>query len=139
MNRRGVGTGLGGGTSLTHKIECLWHRLLPGAWSIRLWRLFDTEKFQGKFGGEVVEWAPGEEYASAKDNGRSPRFAQFALVVGKDAVRQSGLDFSKEDTFNCGVIVGSGIGGLHEIEEQLERLLHKGPDRVSAFLVPKMM
>jgi 3-oxoacyl-[acyl-carrier-protein] synthase II len=54
-------------------------------------------------------------------------------------VRASGIDFSKEDPFRCGVIIGSGIGGLHEIEEQLERLLHKGPDRVSAFLVPKMM
>jgi 3-oxoacyl-[acyl-carrier-protein] synthase II len=60
-------------------------------------------------------------------------------VAGIDAVRQSGLDFSKEESFNCGVILGSGIGGLHEIEEQLERLLTKGPDRVSAFLIPKMM
>jgi 3-oxoacyl-[acyl-carrier-protein] synthase II len=60
-------------------------------------------------------------------------------VAGTDAVRQSGLDFTKEDSFRCGVVLGSGIGGLHEIEEQTERLLTKGPDRVSAFLVPKMM
>jgi 3-oxoacyl-[acyl-carrier-protein] synthase II len=139
MNRRVVVTGLGAVTSLSHKIEDLWQRILRGESGIRLLRLFDTEKFQVKFGGEVVDWAPGEEYASAKDIRRIDRFTQFALVAGKDAVRQSGLDFSKEDTFNCGVIVGSGIGGLHEIEEQLERLLHKGPDRVSAFLVPKMM
>ncbi len=92
-----------------------------------------------KFGGEVVDWAPTEEYASAKEIRRIDRFTQFALVAGIDAVRQSGLDFAKEDAFRCGVILGSGIGGLHEIEEQLERLLMKGPDRVSAFLVPKMM
>jgi 3-oxoacyl-[acyl-carrier-protein] synthase II len=139
MNRRVVVTGLGAVTSLSHKIEDLWQRILRGESGIHLLRLFDTEKFQVKFGGEVVDWAPGEEYASPKEIRRIDRFTQFALVAGTDAVRQSGIDFSKEDPFNCGVIVGSGIGGLHEIEEQLERLLHKGPDRVSAFLVPKMM
>src|SRR6185369_14294999 len=58
---------------------------------------------------------------------------------GIDAVRDSGLDFTKEDTFRCGVILGSGIVGLHEIETQVERLLHKGPDKVSAFTIPKLM
>jgi 3-oxoacyl-[acyl-carrier-protein] synthase II len=139
MNRRVVVTGLGVVTSLSHKVEDLWQRILRGESGIRLLRLFDTEKFQVKFGGEVVDWNPGDEYASPKEIRRIDRFTQFALVAGIDAVRQSGLDFAKEDPFNCGVIVGSGIGGLHEIEEQLERLLHKGPDRVSAFLVPKMM
>src|SRR5262245_60649885 len=139
MNRRVVVTGLGAVTSLSHKVEDLWQRILRGESGIRPLRLFDTEKFKVKFGGEVVDWNPGEEYASPKDLRRIDRFTQFALVAGADAVKASGLDFSKEDPFRCGVIVGSGIGGLHEIEEQLERLLHKGPDRVSAFLVPKMM
>src|SRR6185369_6528668 len=58
---------------------------------------------------------------------------------GIDAVRDSGLDFTKEDTFRCGVILGSGIVGLHEIETQVERLLEKGPDKVSAFTIPKLM
>ena len=120
-------------------MEDLWQRILRGESGIHPLTLFDTEKFKVKFGGEIVDWAPGEEYASAKEVRRIDRFTQFALVAGIDAVRQSGLDFSKEDPFRCGVIIGSGIGGLHEIEEQLARLLHKGPDRVSAFLVPKMM
>src|SRR5204862_6716326 len=51
----------------------------------------------------------------------------------------SGLDFAKEDPFCCGVILGSGIGGLHEIEEGCAKLIGKGPDRVSPFVVPKMM
>ena len=139
MNRRVVVTGLGAVTSLSLQVEDLWQRILRGESGIRLLRLFDTEKFKVKFGGEVANWAPGEEYASPKDIRRIDRFTQFALVAGTDAVKASGIDFSKEDPFKCGVIIGSGIGGLHEIEEQLERLLHKGPDRVSAFLVPKMM
>ena len=61
------------------------------------------------------------------------------MVAGIDAVRDSGLDFSSEDPFRCGVMVGSGIGGLHEIEAQHSRLLEKGPDKVSAFTIPKLM
>lgn len=139
MNRRVVVTGMGIVTSLGHKVEDVWQRMLRGESGIRPLTLFDTAKFQVKFGGEISDWAPGEEYLSAKEFRRIDRFTQFALVAGTDAVRQSGLDFSKEDAFNCGVIIGSGIGGLHEIEEQLARLISKGPDRVSAFLVPKMM
>jgi 3-oxoacyl-[acyl-carrier-protein] synthase II len=139
MNRRVVVTGLGAVTSLSCKVEDLWQRMLRGESGIRNLTLFDTAKFKVKFAGEISDWAPTEEYVSAKDVRRIDRFTQFALVAGIDAVRQSGLDFSKEEPFNCGVILGSGIGGLHEIEEQTERLLTKGPDRVSAFLIPKMM
>ncbi len=139
MNRRVVVTGLGAVTSLGLKVPDIWARLLRGESGIRLLKLFDTEKFKVKFGGEITDWNPGEEYLSAKEVRRVDRFTQFAHVAGIDAVRESGLDFSKEDPFRCGVILGSGIGGLHEIEEQLARLLSKGPDRVSAFLVPKMM
>jgi 3-oxoacyl-[acyl-carrier-protein] synthase II len=61
------------------------------------------------------------------------------MVAGYEAVTDSGLDFAKEDPYRCGVILGSGIGGLHEIEEQVVKLIEKGPDRVSPFVVPKMM
>ncbi|HTQ38241.1 MAG TPA: beta-ketoacyl-ACP synthase II [Pirellulales bacterium] len=139
MNRRVVVTGLGIVSSLGHQVEEVWQRILRGDSGIRPLTLFDTGRFQVKFGGEIPEWAPSEKYLAPKDHKRLDRFTQFALVAGTDAVLQSGIDFSKEDSFRCGVIIGSGIGGLHEIEEQLARLLHKGPDRVSAFLVPKMM
>jgi 3-oxoacyl-[acyl-carrier-protein] synthase II len=138
MNRVVV-TGMGAVTSLSLKVEDLWQRIVRGESGVRPIRLFDTERFKVKFGGEIADWAPTEEYVSAKEGRRIDRFTQFALVAGTDAIRGSGLDFAKEDAFRCGAILGSGIGGLHEIEEQLERLLNKGPDRVSAFLVPKMM
>ncbi|MCC7084811.1 MAG: beta-ketoacyl-ACP synthase II [Pirellulales bacterium] len=139
MNRRVVITGLGAVTSLGCNVEELWQRVLRGESGVRKLTRFDTEKFKVKFGGEIGDWAPSEAYVSAKELRRIDRFTQFALVAGIDAVRQSGLDFSQEELFNCGVILGSGIGGLHEIEDQTERLLMKGPDRVSAFLIPKMM
>jgi 3-oxoacyl-[acyl-carrier-protein] synthase II len=139
MTRRVVVTGLGAVTSLGVTVSDTWARLVRGESGIRTLKLFDTERFKVKFGGEITEWVPTEEYLSAKEVKRIDRFTQFASVAGTDAVRDSGLDFAKEDSFQCGVIIGSGIGGLHEIEEQLARLIHKGPERVSAFLVPKMM
>ncbi|MEK6235553.1 MAG: beta-ketoacyl-ACP synthase II, partial [Planctomycetales bacterium] len=70
---------------------------------------------------------------------RIDRFTQFALVAAIDAVGDSGMEFDKEDPFRCGVILGSGIGGLNEIETQHTRLIEKGPDRVSPFTIPKLM
>ena len=61
------------------------------------------------------------------------------MVAGIDAVRDSGIDFSRDDPFRYGVMVGSGIGGLHEIEAQHTRLLEKGPEKVSAFTIPKLI
>ena len=117
MKRRVVVTGLGAVTSLSLKVEDLWQRILRGESGIHALQLFDTTQYKVHFGGDIYDWSPGE-YISAKDDKRLDRFTQFALVAGIDAVRDSGLDFSKEDPFRCGVILGSGIGGLHEIETQ---------------------
>jgi 3-oxoacyl-[acyl-carrier-protein] synthase II len=70
---------------------------------------------------------------------KRPPKPSFAQVAAYEAVNDAGIDFSKEDPWRCGVILGSGIGGLNEIEEQLSKMISKGPDRVSPFTVPKMM
>ncbi len=138
MKRRVVVTGLGAVTSLSLNVEDLWRRILRGESGIHPLRLFDTSRYKVKFGGDIHDWSPSG-YISAKDEKRLDRFTQFALVAGIDAVRDSGLDFTKEDPFRAGVILGSGIGGLHEIEAQHGRLMAKGPDKVSAFTIPKLM
>jgi 3-oxoacyl-[acyl-carrier-protein] synthase II len=138
MRRRVVVTGLGVVTSLSCRVEDLWNRLLASESGVHPLRLFDSTEFKVKFAGDVYDWNP-TGYIDQKEMKRLDRFTQFALVAGADAVRDSGLDFSTEDSFRCGVILGSGIGGLQEIETQMERLLHKGPDRVSAFTIPKLM
>ena len=78
-------------------------------------------------------------YIEPRDEKKLDRFTQFAIVASIDAVKDSGIDFSKYDPFRCGVMIGSGIGGLWEIETQHERLLVKGPDKVSAFTIPKLI
>ena len=138
MKRRVVVTGLGAVTSLSCKVEDLWQRILRGESGIHAIRQFDTTKYKVHFGGEIYDWNP-ERYISAKDQNRIDRFAQFAIVAGDDAIKDAGIDFTRDDPFRCGVILGSGIGGLSEIEEQHGRLVLKGPDRVSAFTIPKLI
>jgi 3-oxoacyl-[acyl-carrier-protein] synthase II len=142
MKRRVVVTGLGIITSLSCRLADLWPRLLAGESGIHALKIFATERFKVRFGGDVYDWDPEqwpEAFTDRKEIKRVDRFSQFAMVAGYDAVKQSGLDFSQEDPSRCGVILGSGIGGLREIEEQCIRLIEKGPDRVSPFTVPKMM
>ena len=67
------------------------------------------------------------------------RFTQMALASSIQAVKDSGLDFETEDKHRVGVIVGTGIGGIKEIEDQHVRLLQKSPRKVSPFCVPKLM
>jgi 3-oxoacyl-[acyl-carrier-protein] synthase II len=138
MKRRVVVTGLGAVTSLSCQVEDLWRRLCQGESGVHEVRAFDTTRFKVRFGGEIWDWKT-EGYLHPKDTKRLDRFCQFAMVAGIDAVRDSGLDFAKEDPFRCGVVLGSGIGGLSEIEEQHSRLLEKGPEKVSAFTIPKLM
>lgn len=138
MKRRVVVTGLGVVTSLSCQVEELWKRILSGESGIHALRVFDTEEFKVKIGGDIYDWDPAQ-YISAKEIKRVDRFTQFAMVAGADAIRDSGLDFTKEDAFRCGVVLGSGIGGLGEIETQMFKLFEKGPSRVSAMTVPKMM
>src|SRR5436190_132133 len=149
MKRRVVVTGLGCVTSLACQVEELFKRLLAGESGVHPLRILDTERFKVKFGGDVYDWTP-EKWAAAfiekpdsftekKEIKRLDRFSQFAMVAGYQAIQDAGLDFAKEDLTRCGVILGSGIGGLHEIEEGCLKLFEKGPDRVSPFVVPKMM
>ena len=138
MKRRVVITGLGVVTSLGCKVEELWTRLLRCESGIARLQLMDASRFRVQIGGEVVNFSTAG-YIEPKEEKRLDRFTQFAMVAGIDAVRDAGLDFSQEDPFRCGVILGSGIGGIREIEVQHTRLLEKGPEKVSAFTIPKLM
>ncbi len=138
MRRRVVITGLGVVTPLGCQVDELFHRLNDGESGIRRIELFDASRFRAQIGGEVHAWST-EGYIPDKEAKRLDRFAQFAFTAAVDAVRDAGIDFSKEDPRRCGAIVGSGVGGLREIEIQHIRLRDKGPERVSAFTVPKMM
>ncbi|MCH2113736.1 MAG: beta-ketoacyl-ACP synthase II [Pirellulales bacterium] len=138
MKRRIVVTGIGAVTSLSLKVADLWQKILAGESGVRDLCAFDTSAHKVKFAGEISPWS-GEGYFDTREAKRIDRFTQFALVAGIDAVVDAGIDFSKYDPFRSGVVIGSGIGGLNEMESQERRLIQKGPDKVSAFTIPKLM
>lgn len=138
MRRRVVVTGLGCVTPLSSDVNGLWNGIVDGKSGIHPLSILDTTNHKVKFGGDVQNFEPGPT-VDVKEAKRLDRFTLFAMYAGYYAVKDSGLDFSKEDPFRCGAILGSGIGGLNEIEEQMFRLFSKGPDRVSPFTIPKMM
>ncbi len=138
MKRRVVVTGLGCVTPLACEVDLLWRSVLDGKSGIHPLSVIDTTRHKVRFGGDVTNFDPGVT-VEAKDAKRLDRFTLFAMFAGYHAVRDSGLEFAKEDPFRCGVILGSGIGGLNEIEEQMFKMFSRGPDRVSPFTIPKMM
>ncbi len=138
MKRRVVVTGLGVVTSLSLDVDDLWQRVLNGESGIHLIKIVDNSEFKVKIGGDVYDWNP-TGYITPKEIKKLDRFATFALAAGTDAVTQSGIDFSELDAYRCGAILGSGIGGMQTIEEQMERMIAKGPGRVSPMTIPKIM
>jgi 3-oxoacyl-[acyl-carrier-protein] synthase II len=138
MTRRVVITGVGTVNPLASDVRDFWKALCAGKSGIGLIEQMDTSPFKVRFGGEVKGFEPESELDS-KVSRRLDRFAQLAMLASIYAVRDSGIDFSKEDPFRCGAIVGSGIGGLNEFEQQHERFLKGGPGKVSPFVIPKMI
>jgi len=138
MKRRVVVTGLGVVTSLSCRVDEFWTRICEGQSGIHPIRRFDASRFRSRIAGEIADWST-DGYVPHKEGKRLDRFVQFGVVAGMEAVRDSGIDFSRENPYRCGAIIGSGIGGLLEIEIQHERLLQRGPDKVSPFTIPKLM
>ncbi len=135
--RRVVLTGLGTVNPLGHNVADFWTDLIAGKSGIRRIARFDAEPFASKIGGEVQNWERvPTDIIDPRESKRMDRFAQFAVAASAEAVRESGIDFDAEDRNRCGVILGSGIGGLKELEDQHKRLLERGPSRVSPITVP---
>jgi len=136
--RRVVVTGMGAVTPFGVTVDPYWDGLIEGRSGITSISLFDASPFDVRIAGEISSF-DAEEHLDRKIIKRSDRFAQFALTACDEAVRMSGLEVQKEDAGRLAVIFGSGIGGLNELEEQFTRLVTKGPSKVSAFTIPKLM
>lgn len=138
MTRRVVITGMGSVNPLSSDLKAFWDNLCAGRSGIGPIEQFDTSAFKVRFGGEVKNFN-AEEYLDSKTVKRLDRYSQFAMVAALFAIKDSGLDLSQLDPYRCGVMLGSGIGGLNEFEEQHTRYVHGGPGRISPFTIPKMM
>ena len=138
MTRRVVVTGMSVVTALGLELDEFWEKLCAGKSGVGPLSRFDTSDFKVRFGGEIKDFDP-TEFIPERDLRRLDRFVQFALYAAHKAVKQSGIDLPAGDQWRQGVLVGSGIGGLNEIEEQHSNLFDRGPNRVSPFMIPKLM
>jgi 3-oxoacyl-[acyl-carrier-protein] synthase II len=140
MTRRVVVTGTSVVTSLGCEVAEFWDCLCAGKSGVGPILRFDPSEFKVRFGGELSHFDATEHLdIDPKELRRLDRFVQFALVGAQKAVAQSQIDFMQGDPYRHGVLIGSGIGGLNEIEAQHEVLYGKGPSRVSPFMIPKLM
>ena len=137
MKRRVVITGMGLLSAVGLDVESSWAALLEGRSGAGPITLFDPADYPVRFACEVKGFEP-TEYIDRKEVKRTDRFSQFAIASSVQAMRQAGLDESRGDIDpeRIGVIIGSGIGGMATFEEQTEKLLSRGPGRVSPFFVP---
>jgi 3-oxoacyl-[acyl-carrier-protein] synthase II len=136
--RRVVITGLGCITALSESVDELFNALCEGRSGISMIESFDTSAYPVHFGGEIKHFDV-TRYIDKRDAKRMDRFSELAVAAAIQAVKDSGVDFAKEDPYRIGAIVGTGIGGIKEIEDQHVRLLEKGPGKVSPFCVPRLM
>ena len=137
--RRVVITGLGAVTPLGHQVDTFWANLIGGQCGIAKITRFDAAQFDTQIAAEVRDFDPLPALPSPKEIRRTDRFAQFAVHAGWQALRDSGLDLDKVNRDEVGVFIGSGIGGLQTVSEQCKVLLERGPDRLSAFMIPMLI
>ena len=134
MHRKVVITGMGVVSSLGLDTDTFFNNIINGKSGISPITSFDTSNHSVKIAGEVKTNL--EEYFDSKELNRIDRFTAFALMAAKEAIETSNLN--KKTNEKVGVIIGSGIGGIHTMEKQYTRL-QKSPKRVSPFFVPSMI
>lgn len=138
MKRRVVVTGLGAVTPIGNTVEEFWAGIRAGKVGIGEITRFDTTDYKVKVAAEVKDFV-AKERMDFKAARRMEPFSQYAVAAALEAYEDSGLDIEREDPFRAGVIVGSGIGSLQEVEREYEKILSRGPSRVNPLMVPLMI
>jgi 3-oxoacyl-[acyl-carrier-protein] synthase II len=141
-SRRIVVTGMGAVTNLGGNASTTWSAMREGRSGISPLIGPEFDQYAGKWTVSAAgQIALGDTSAvvDPREAKRLDRFTLLALLAADEAVRHSGVDFSKENAERCGVVVGSGIGGIKTIEEGVTTLITRGPDRLSPFTVPRLM
>lgn len=141
-SRRVVITGVGAITNLGRTAPATWAAMRAGHSGIHAIEGDEFVRYPGKwdvtFAGQIPSFDPAP-VVEGREAKRLDRTTLLGLVAADEAVRHAGLDFSKEDPERCGVILGTGIGGIKTIEEGVLVMKDRGPDRLSPFTVPRLM
>jgi len=138
VKKRVVITGLGVVSPLGNDVESSWEKLVDGVSGVGLITRFDTTEFKAKIAAEVKDF-DGEALFGRKDTRRMDLVAQYALAATMEAVKQSGLEVTDQNRDRIGVVVGTGIGGVNTLYENIQVYLERGPSKISPFMVPMML
>ncbi len=138
-SRRVVITGMGVVSPAGVGVDALMQAVSTGTCCLGPIERFDTTEYEVKIGGEVRGYDPVEHGLSKKEARRFERFVQYAITASDEALVQSGLDMGNEDKTRVGVVFGSGIGGIDELQKGFYTLHDKGPKRVNPLFVPTMI
>lgn len=138
MANRVVVTGYGAVSPLGVTADQTWQNLISSQNGIDTIKSFDASTFPVKVAGEVKNFDP-VDYMDPKTARYTDRFAQFAIAASRQAIEHSGLVIDDSNRYEIGILIGTGIGGTHSMEEQVSVLNSRGPMRVSPFIVPMMI
>lgn len=138
MRRRVVVTGIGSVSPFGEGIEPVWRAAREGRTAIGPITSWDVSEYPTRIAAEITEFSV-DGYMDPKLAKRSDRYTQFAVVATVRALRDARLEVTRDNADRVGVLIGSGIGGMRTWEEQYERLLRRGPSKVSPFFVPMMI
>jgi len=138
LPRRVVITGMGAITPLGNNVRDYWEGLLAGRSGIGKITHFDACDLKCQIAGQVKDFDP-HDYLSRKEAKRMERFSQFGVCASLQAVADAGLEINDLNATEIGVIIGTGVGGLREMEQQQTVYLNRGPNRCSPFMVPMMI
>ncbi len=135
---RVVVTGMGAITPIGNNVEEFFNGVKEGRCGIDFIDQFDTEVFSVKLAAKVKDFDP-KKYMESKEARRMDVFSQYAVAASVEAIEDSGLELDTLNKERFGVIVGSGIGGLANIEKEHKNLVDKGPRRVNPLFIPMII
>ena len=138
MKRRVVITGMGAVTPIGNTAEAFWNSVKEGKNGIGEITKFDTTDYKVKIAAEVKGFV-AKERMDFKASKRMETFSQYAVAAAKEACEDAGFRIEDEDPYRCGVIIGSGVGSLQQVEKACATIEQKGPGRVAPLLVPLMI
>lgn len=139
MERRVVITGLGVVSPVGNGKEEFWNNLLAGKPGVGPITQFDATDFPVKIAGEVKDFDPVALAGDRKTVRHMDRYTQFAVAAAKMAVADAKLDMTKEDPDMAGTLIGTGIGGIHVMEDTILQIEKRGPEKVNPFAIPMMI
>ena len=138
MPERVAITGIGCISPLGNDVPTMWRNILAGKSGAGYITQYDPSEYKIKIAAEVKDF-DGAALFGAREARRMDRFTQFALAAAAQALEDAGLDITDQNRDRVGAVIGTGIGGLGTLFEQMKVFLERGPSRVSPFLVPMML